>query len=373
MIATRALYNGRMHTYRPRPHERVTVVTVTYADRWDTGLSATVASVLADPRADLVVVCNGAGESTRRRLRARAAEDAGRVEMIEFPSNRGSAPAFAAGLSAAYRRGTAVLLLDDDNPLPRGALARLDAVASATARGSRVCALACLRAVNPVHVDLRDGVPSDDLFAELRPGAFLTTDLFRDRRRARAKNDPITTVETVDGPHRVVPLPNAMWGGLFLPAPVAALGLLPPADLVLYGDDNAFSALMRAAGIPILLCLDIEITDTVDWHRSSQPVRGAMRVPRVLHTAPEHLWRIRYQNRNAAYLSVSQARSARARARLAANVVARTGMLFAAALIARRLPAFFAVAGAYAEGLRGRLGPSYPLPGATPESAATGR
>ena len=52
----------------PAALPRVTVVTVTYADRWDAGLSATIASVLAEPRADLIVVSNGAAPDSAARL-----------------------------------------------------------------------------------------------------------------------------------------------------------------------------------------------------------------------------------------------------------------------------------------------------------------
>ncbi|MGC0369601.1 glycosyltransferase family 2 protein [Microbacterium sp. SLBN-111] len=343
---------------------RVTVVTVTYADRWATGLSATVQSVLAEPRADLIVVCNGIAPASAASLTGTASAAAGRIEVIDLGRNRGSAPAFATGLAAAYRRATAVLLLDDDNPLPPGALATLEAVSDAlTSRADAApTALACFRAVNPVYRLLKEGAAADTLFRELRPGAFLTTDVFASRHRAAV--DPRRTIPTAVGDIRVTPLPNSMWGGLYLPPGIAALGVLPPTELVLYADDNAFSARLRGHGCEILLCLDVEIRDTVDWRASAEPPRRRVRIPRVLRTAPDELWRVRYQNRNAAFVSALQARgSVPARMRLAVNVAARLSLLFLAALAAGRLRAFGAVATACLAGLRGRLGESYPLPG----------
>ena len=344
---------------------RLTVVTVTYADRWDTGLALTIDSVLIEPRADLIVVSNGTARDSAARLDAAAARHPDRITVIDLGRNRGSAPAFAAGLTAAYRRGTAVLLLDDDNPLPPGALNPLEATTAALeSRGDAPTALACFRAVNPVYRLLRDGASPDRLFSELRPGAFLSTDVFARRRRTA---DPRRVIETRGSGVRVAPLPNAMWGGLYLPAAIAALGLLPPTELVLYSDDNAFSARLRANGCGILLCLDVEIHDTVDWRASSEPPRRRLRLPRVLHTSPDDLWRVRYQNRNAAYLSAQQARgSVAARARLGVNVVVRLGLLLAAGLLAGRPHAAAAVCTASLAGLRGRLGESYPLPGGRP-------
>lgn len=347
---------------------RLTVVTVTYAERWSAGLSATVESVLAEPRADLIVVCNGIAPASAAQLREIAALSAGRVELIDLERNRGSAPAFAAGLSAAYRRGTAVLLLDDDNPLPPGSLPVLEATTSALeSRGAAPTALACFRAVNPVYRMLRDGVPAEHLFTELRPGAFLSTDVFA---HERSGSDPRCVVDTAAGAVRLAQLPNSMWGGLYLPATIAALGVLPPTDLVLYADDNVFSARLRAKGCEILLCLDVEIHDTVDWRASSAPPRRRLRLPRVLRTPRAELWRVLYQNRNAAYLSAQQAHgSLGARVRLGVNVVVRLGLLLAAGLLTLRLSNAVAVCGACLAGLRGRLGESYPLPGGRPATA----
>lgn len=340
----------------------VTVVTVTYADRWRTALSATVDSVLADPRTRLIVVCNGVAEASMSPLSALAEAAASRVELLVFDANLGSAPAFAAGLAAAYRQATPVLILDDDNPLPDGAIDRLQAVSAALDdRGAAPTALSCFRAVNPVHTLLREGVSPARLFTELRPGAFLTTDVFRPRHTDADAREVLTTTL---GDERIVELGNAMWGGTFLPASVAGLGILPPPELVLYGDDNAFSQRLRAAGGDIRLCLDIEISDSVDWRSSAEPARRLMRIPRVLHTAEDQLWRVRYQARNAAYLSARQAAgSVGARVRLAVNATVRLGLLLAAALVAGRVRVFGAILGASIDGLWGRLGQTYPLPG----------
>ncbi len=352
----------------PLNSDAVTVVTVTYADRWESALATTVASVLADSRTHLIVVCNGASATTLREVRSLMTEHPSRVDIIVFDVNRGSAPAFEEGLAAAYRRGAPVLILDDDNPLPAAAIDRLRAVnAALVQRGAAPTALACFRSVNPVHTLLRDGVAPDRLFAELRPGAFATTDVFRARRiTADAREHLVTSFAQ----ERLVPVGNTMWGGTFLPAEVSVLGILPPPELVLYGDDNAFSARLRSAGVDIRLCLDIEIHDTVDWRASAQPAQRLIRIPRVLRTPRDQLWRVQYQSRNAAHLSALQARdSGTARAQLVVNAAVRLGLLMVAAVIARRLDVFRAILAASVDGLRGRLGESYPLPGATPAHA----
>lgn len=341
----------------------VTVVTVTYGDRWEAGLARTLASVLSDPRLFVIVVLNGAGAATRARLDAARAAAPGRLQLIDLGANRGSAPAFADGLAAAYLRGAPVLLLDDDNPLPGDAIERLAAITrQADVSGEPPTALACYRAVNPIHALLRDGASVASCFAEMRPGAFLSTDVFPARRTPAA--DERLSVETGDRIEHLVELPNAMWGGLYLPLSIVRLGILPPAELVLYADDNAFSGLLRDAGCRIRLCLDIEIVDTVDWRESAEPPRSPLRIPRALRTPRAEWWRVQYQSRNAAHLSVVRARtSRRARARLAVNASTRLSLLLFAAVISGRLPVYLRILRASLDGLRGRLGPSYPLPG----------
>ncbi len=158
-------------------------------------------------------------------------------------------------------------------------------------------------AVNPVYRMLRTAFPPRDCSQNSVPGAFLSTDVFAQGRSGR---DPRSVVDTSVGAVRLAELPSSMWGGLYLPDTIAELGILPPTDLVLYADDNVFSARLRAKGCEILLCLDVEIHDTVDWRVSSASPRPRLRLPRVLRTPRAELWRVLYQNRNAAHLSAEQ-------------------------------------------------------------------
>lgn len=353
--------------------DEVTVVTVTYGDRWDVGLKHTVDSVMRDPRLVLIVVLNGSAPATRQPLDAVRAVAPHRIHLIDLESNRGSAPAFAAGLAAAYLRRTPVLLLDDDNPLPDGAIDRLTDLSRRLDETDHApAALACYRAVNPVHAMLRDGARVASCFREVRPGAFGNTDVFRDSSSVRP--DVRFTVARGDGVEHLVEIPNTMWGGLYLPLSIVELGVLPPTELVLYADDNAFSGLLRAAGCRILLCLDIEIVDTIDWRESADPPRRRIRIPRVLRTPRAQWWRVQYQSRNAAYLSVLQtAGSRRARLRLAVNATVRLGLLFVAAVVSGHLGVYARVCRATIDGMRGRLGPTYRLPAAADASATIAR
>lgn len=357
---------------------RVTVITVTYADRWE-HVSATITSVLRTRDADIVVVANGAAPHTRDALRHMAAEQVDRVTLIEHEHNLGSAPAFAAALAVAYERGTAILILDDDNPLGDHSLEELEGIEEALReRGEGLFALSMFRAVNPVNIARRDGAPLDSLFVELMPGAFNGVDVWAmlGQRLPRALRSPRQdgkrqTLTTPFGTRRALELPNAMWGGLYLPADVAARRPSANTAMVLYGDDNDFSRAIRQCGATIYLCPEVEIVDSINW-RDQIPnagLRRGLRVPVAVRAPSSQLWRAQYKFRNWAHLSVQQtAGRPFVRVRLAANLIAWSIYFLGSGVLVGRPRHAARIVRAAVDGARGRLGYTYPLPGGPPEA-----
>lgn len=353
----------------------VTVLTVTYGDRWPT-LRGTLASVLDEPAAHIVVVANGPRPASAAELRSFAAEHSGRVQVVALEENLGSAPAFAAGLAVAYGYGDAVLILDDDNPIPPGLISdlrRVEEATRATLPAGHPFALEVFRGVNSVHRAIAEGASVDYLFREQRPGAFQGFDLpallnarLRGRAVTRASNaHRALTVQAGGGTHTLVEIPNAMWGGLFLPEDVVSRGPLPKTELVLYGDDNDFSTRLGKQSIAIYLCLDLAIEDTLVW-KVPQGLPGLRRkLPTTFQLPDSDSWRMQYLHRNQAYLSRVRMAGAKpaSRLRFALNVAAKLVLLAGFGVLAGR-PGYAAkLIAASTSGLRGKLGPSYPLPG----------
>ena len=352
----------------------VTVLTVTYGDRWS-ALLETLASVLDDPSSRVIVVSNGCRPESAAQLHRFAADSSGRVRVLSFESNLGSSPAFAAGLAAAYEHGDAVLVLDDDNPIPAGLIPKLRTIEAATrARlpAGRLFALEVFRAVNQVHRAIAAGAAVDYQFRELRPGAFQGFDLptlasakLRGRAVTHASNAARTLEVDADGESQtLVEIPNAMWGGLFLPEDVVSKGVLPDTELILYGDDNSFSGRLREQEIAIYLCLGVAIEDTVEWKVPRGLAGLRSKLPTSFQIPDSDAWRLQYLHRNQAYLSLVQMSGAPAlRLRFAVNVAARFALLAGAGVLAGRPGHALKLIAASVSGLRRRLGPSYALPG----------
>lgn len=349
-----------------QPH--TSVLTVTYGARWPQ-LEATITSALRSG-CRVTVVSNGSAPSTTEPL-ARLEQDEPLVDVVWFDENMGSSPAFAAGLTRVYDHGLGVLILDDDNPLDDGTVTELLALEQAVrddADAPHPFALEIMRPVNTAHRALAEGQRASQVFAELRPGTFQGFDL-----RSRLRRGPVAAVPgvlderhevTVAGSlHRLCDIPNAMWGGLYLPADVAALRLLPNPDLVLYGDDNDISRKLREAGVRILLDLDLRITDSIEWRETPGVSGWRSKLPSTLHLEDSELWRVSYLFRNQAYLSAVQTgSSASDRAALGVNATVKLAAFLAASVPARRERFAWEIVKASVRGVRGRLGHEFPLP-----------
>ncbi len=342
----------------------ITVLTVTYGDRWHL-LENTLESVMA-PRVKIVIVANGVSPRSRAALAEFCHSHKSQVSLIALDVNRGSAPAFEAGLKAAYSMGGGVLILDDDNPVSSDALDEVERLSlRIEERSDTPTAVAIHRPRNQAQRRLVSGESFSTVFRELRPGAFHGFDLFRmfgsmfEWRHAERAQD----VSAWGASLGVQPLPVAMWGGLFLPPSVAAQRLLPDPALVLYCDDNDFSAKLWGAGCNVVLADELLIHDALEWRSSvGESRRWRDRFPSTFRVPDDGLWRLEYLHRNQAYMSLRQTETAAAKFRLVVNATVRLAAVAGMGLIAGRPRLAFRLTAASMRGLLSRLGPAYPLP-----------
>lgn len=327
-----------------------------------------LASVLEDPSARIIVVLNGASDETKNGVEELRLSHSGRISTIIFTKNQGSAPAFSKGLAVAYGFGDEILILDDDNPIREGVLAeyRVAVNALTDSLGPGRYALAGYREVSRVHRSIAAGEPVDDVFRELIPGAYQGFDLISmvarkiDRRKG---GTDVHEYPVGDRQIRLARVPNTMWGGLFLSVEAARQHVLPNAELVLYGDDNDFSAGLRSAGCQVYLCLDIELEDIVQWKPVSQAGGIKRFMPAALQVAERDESRLLYLYRNQAYLSRRQmSDDFPVRVRAFVNASVRGGALLFFALVAGKLPRALRLLRASRQGTLGKLGKTYVLP-----------
>ncbi len=291
--------------------DRVTVVTVTYADRW--GYLEKVLARLGDldraeSIADVVVVANGAAPGTARHLAAAAAADP-RLDVVTLAHNRGSAAGFGTGIARALELGGGwVWLLDDDNLPELGALAAL--------------------------LDARPAHPGAAL-QSLRPG-------HPSLRRAEAGSNRLRW---------------GLYGGLFAAREAFAAAGLPREDFVLYGDDTEYTH--RFGDLRLVANSVIADLEEPWWAQSQRRADSRSAVPGLRGGAERR--RMYYTVRNSLYFRLH--RVGEPRLRLVAGVAAKSVALAALTAVAaarhrsveplRNLGAYLLASW---HGLTGRLG-----------------
>lgn len=231
----------------------VTLVTVTYGDRWHL-LSQALASAFAEGIERAVVVDNG----SRAPIAARCEATYGhRVRVVAHRHNLGSAPGFRAGIEAARADDAGLmLLLDDDNRLEPGALARLiDAHRAAAAEApERALAVVGFRPGN--QTDIGAGKARQ----ALHPNAFFGFHLkhlprkiwHRVRRPDAASARPVPRLALLD---------FAPYSGMLFDTSLIDLIGLPNPSFVLYADDTEFSYRVTRMGGRLLVVTDARLSD----------------------------------------------------------------------------------------------------------------
>lgn len=236
--------------------ESVCAVTVTYGNRRHLVLQV-LQTLLRHAAIQKIVLVNNGAEWNVRLLAQELAGD--RIEVIDFPANRGSAIAFAAGINRACELGTDyVWLLDDDNEPQDGALSEL------------------LEA----HVRLSGQFPKSKLaVVPFRPDHQSAVTLTIPHRRLRRKPSSFWNFHVLDVPYKLwchtpwgrlrlretlppqFDLAEAPYGGLlFHPSVVAAHGL-PWADFVVYDDDIEFTYRITRNGGALRLITTARVVD----------------------------------------------------------------------------------------------------------------
>jgi len=244
--------------------QRVTLVTVTYGNRWHL-LSQVLASAFAEQVADAIVVSNGSRDNVAQLCLETYGE---RVSVVDLGRNTGSAPGFGAGLAQARRSNTDfILILDDDNVLEPGGLRKLlDGHAAALAqRAGQPLIVLGFRPENQAEI------AAGDTHRPLAANAFLGFHVKDIRRKLWSKIQRRFWAR----PQRAVPpvglLDNAPYSGmLFRSSLLDEIGL-PNPEFVLYADDTEFSYRVTRRGGQLLVITDARVTDVESsWNTRSR-------------------------------------------------------------------------------------------------------
>lgn len=258
----------------------VVAVTVTYGERLEL-LQAVAKRVLADSRiGHWVIVTNGVTPNAVAKIAALGE----RVVIRSFPTNVGSAPAYATGIEAAIEHDADwVWLLDDDNlPAPE-ALERLLVAYQALRRddadstGIAVCGYR--EHIHGPQIGQGPRAASSFLGFDLRGS------LLRLSRRRPALPAPLPQATAIA---------IAPYGGLLLPRGLIARAGLPDARFVLYADDTEYTDRIVRAGGKLYVVRDALITDLQpSWQQRSSLLRAWLDEPdsaRVYYGVRNEVW-----------------------------------------------------------------------------------
>lgn len=219
----------------------VTVVTVTYGDRWQL-LQQMLARVEPDPAVErIIVIENGTTQAVSPQI---AAAGFRKVTVVRSERNVGSAAGFTLGLKAARDYGpTWVWILDDDNlPEPTALAALLRAARRMNADALGRSALSAFRPA--LQADVASGVSVRHCFPPHSSfcGFHIADIPFKIWRRVGWRQAAAShTPELID-------VPYAPFGGLFFHSTLLDRIGAPNEALVLYADDTEFSHRIVGSG-----------------------------------------------------------------------------------------------------------------------------
>jgi len=273
--------------------ESVTVVTVTYGDRWKF-LDLVLHSLLNEQTAVnfIVIVDNGAKDDIETRVKKYSSD---RIIIVHLPKNTGSATGYKVGIETAIEETNSDLiwLLDDDNKPDLDALEHLLNGYELLGRNPNN-ALLSLRNNDSKLVDFafRGNLIGSRLNSFF---GFHILDLpQRITRYIRNPNQPANPC---------LPLAQvrfSSYGGLLFHRSWVKLIGLPNSDFFIYGDDYEYTYRITKSGGCIYLCATSRIQDIdKSWH--NQPRKGH---PLLSTSASKE--RIYYSVRNYSFFEVNQ-------------------------------------------------------------------
>lgn len=329
----------------------VTLVTVTYSDRWD--LLCQVLDAAKSAGVDACIVVDNASNAPIEALVSERFR--GWATVVTLSENSGSAQGYKIGIETASSRGASyILLLDDDNVLTDGCLDILKKAYQVVDPFEVHSSAVVGRRGNSCPNQARRMLFGFDGTLEGSFAGFNIIDIPKKVRWFLGARDRILRFQLP----AISRLPWSPYGGmLFHKSLVHKIGL-PNPNYVLYQDDIDYSYRITLNKGCIYLVLHAEILD-IDrsWNKDSQLVDSATNwLSGVSDFRPYYTFRnLVYWDR---YVRSEQS------VLFLCNAVLYMTYLFVVSLRQKRLKRFFLLLRAAKEGYTGKLGPSmdFPLP-----------
>jgi GT2 family glycosyltransferase len=234
----------------------VTVVTVTYGDRWHMLSKLLRFTESASLIGDVVLIENGGVNSVSTQVENEVFR---KVFVSSLSKNLGSACGFKLGIKAALKRKAEYIWLLDDDNLPQETSLEVLVAAYKRIRKNFPSDQFALLSFRPDHqADIAAGVPLHRCYP--RPGSFLGFHLIDIpykiwRRTPWGKPRPSKALPDF------ILVPAASYSGLFCHRSVIEQIGLPNDEMVLYADDTEFTSRLTRSGGKIFLIPHSRIFD----------------------------------------------------------------------------------------------------------------
>ena len=235
---------------------RVTVVTVTYGDRWEF-LSQVINAVIKDEHLEKLIIVDNAS-SNKDKIEKSYNNNLEKIIVIRNEKNIGSAGGFNQALAKARETHCDyVLLLDDDN-VPEDGFVNNFIGTMKFFKNKKVVLLGNRLNLEGneeffYHQTIKDDSPRGTFFQIFSFSKFLHFfKILTSKNKNNLKRGPFVPIAPTEG---------FVYGGSFVPIEAVRKAALPDKELVLYGDDVEYSWNVKNLGYSTYLCASPYIYD----------------------------------------------------------------------------------------------------------------
>lgn len=278
----------------------VFAVTVTYGNRFHL-LKQVIDSALSEGVSKVIVVDNNSEPESREMLKAYEKELGGdKIKVIYLDDNYGSAGGYEVGLKEVYKDPNCkfIWLLDDDNKPLDGSLMELlrfwDSL-EIIDKEQKVALLSYRFNLLWSHV-IKHRIIKGKQPTELLKNSFCGFHIADLPTKLSIWFKLIRRVENDNNTIKVLTLPVAPYGGLYISKKLLDIIGFPNRDFYLYGDDTEWTYRITKTGGNIYLVLNSKVEDlTLTYGKT----------PMAYNISKGDIYRVYYSIRNATYFQIN--------------------------------------------------------------------
>lgn len=326
----------------------ITVVTVTYGERWP-HLMQVIPAVFQQGLVErLIIVDNASAYDVAVKIRSFFPKYLDQIKVLTQKENLGSAGGFSIGIREAYSLDAGFVYLIDDDNLPEHQAILVLYQHWSIVKDEKPMALLSFRYQNLPNLQ-RAAYGQEVHYFHDKPNSFLGFSISNALQKRRSR-----TIHKSNPTNELIPIVNilqAPYGGLFLPrATIKQIGF-PNEQLYLYADDTEYSYRIIKKGGKILMVTASRLKDLeTSWWSDNKSLNKKWSVPLL----EEGGFKAYYSTRNLTWFLWKNLSPNPVLFLL--NGVIYLSYLLLMAIISKRMNAYGTILHAVRDGILGKLG-----------------